>query len=89
MDLFLINTFFFKKYKSYYSNNTYAYIMNKINSIDIDDFYDFKIQRQHLYKEFINIKSFLLRDNISIGKFLSNISFHLVTLYSLLITNKS
>jgi len=41
--LFIINTKFFKKNKSYYSKKTYGYIMNQFDSIDIDDIYDFKL----------------------------------------------
>ena len=41
--LFIVNTAFFKKNKSYYSKKTYGYIMNQFDSIDIDDIYDFKL----------------------------------------------
>tara|TARA_A100001388_G_C28554622_1_gene396530 strand:- start:1 stop:693 length:693 start_codon:yes stop_codon:yes gene_type:complete len=41
--IYIINTLFFTKYKTYYSNKSYGYRMNKIESIDIDDIYDFKL----------------------------------------------
>lgn len=41
--IYIINTSFFYKHKTYYSNKSYGYIMNKLESIDIDDIYDFKL----------------------------------------------
>lgn len=40
--IYLIRTNYFLKYKDFYREKSYAYIMKKKNSIDIDDIYDFK-----------------------------------------------
>ncbi|MGG7164455.1 cytidylyltransferase domain-containing protein [Clostridium ihumii] len=40
--IYLLNIHYFFKYKNFYKQNSYAYIMDKVTSIDIDDIYDFK-----------------------------------------------
>lgn len=40
--IYLIQIEYFLKYKDYYKENSYAYIMDKRKSIDIDDIYDFE-----------------------------------------------
>lgn len=40
--IYLLNIHYFLKYKNFYKQNSYAYIMDKVTSIDIDDIYDFK-----------------------------------------------
>lgn len=41
--LYIANVEYFKKYQDFYYKDSYAYIMEKENSIDIDDELDFKI----------------------------------------------
>ncbi|MCI6033937.1 acylneuraminate cytidylyltransferase family protein [Fusobacterium varium] len=41
--LYIANVEYFKKYQNFYYKDSYAYIMEKENSIDIDDELDFKI----------------------------------------------
>lgn len=41
--IYISNTEYFIKHKNFYYEKSYAYIMSKKNSIDIDDEYDFKI----------------------------------------------
>jgi len=41
--IYLIKIDYFMKYKDYYKQDCYAFIMHKKKSIDIDDMYDFKI----------------------------------------------
>lgn len=48
--IYLLNVEYFLKYKSFYKENSYAFIMDKSKSVDIDDINDFK------YAEFL-IKS--------------------------------
>lgn len=45
--IYLIKVNYFFKYKDFYKKDSYAFIMNKLKSIDIDDIYDFK------YAEFL------------------------------------
>ena len=45
--IYLIKVDYFFKYKNIYKENSYAFIMDKRKSIDIDDIYDFE------YAEFI------------------------------------
>jgi CMP-N,N'-diacetyllegionaminic acid synthase len=40
--IYLSKIDYFLKYKNFYKENSYAYIMGKKKSIDIDDIYDFK-----------------------------------------------
>lgn len=47
--LYIANVEYFKKYQDFYYKDSYAYIMEKENSIDIDDELDFKIA-EHLIK---------------------------------------
>jgi len=44
---------YFKKNKGFYGDRTYAYIMPKVNSVDIDDIIDFKFV-EFLMKESLN-----------------------------------
>jgi len=46
---------FLLKNKSFYSNNTYAYIMPKLRSMDIDNLLDFEFAEYLLSKKFINL----------------------------------
>lgn len=39
--IYLTDIVYYKKYKNFYKENCYAYIMTKHKSIDIDDLYDF------------------------------------------------
>lgn len=48
--LYIANVEYFKKYQDFYYKDSYAYIMEKENSIDIDDELDFKIA-EYLIKE--------------------------------------
>ncbi|BBA52190.1 CMP-N-acetylneuraminic acid synthetase [Fusobacterium varium] len=41
--LYIANVEYFKKYQNFYYKDSYAYVMKKENSIDIDDELDFKI----------------------------------------------
>ncbi|WP_270670117.1 acylneuraminate cytidylyltransferase family protein [Paraclostridium bifermentans] len=41
--IYICHVKYFEKHKNFYDNNSYAYIMDKKNSIDIDDIYDFKV----------------------------------------------
>ena len=41
--IYVCNVEYFEKYKNFYKTKSYAYIMDKKKSIDIDDIYDFKI----------------------------------------------
>lgn len=41
--IYISNVKYFTKYNDFYYKNSYAYIMSKRNSIDIDDEFDFKI----------------------------------------------
>ena len=45
--IYLAKVDYFKKYKDFYKENSYAYIMDKCKSVDIDDMNDF------LYAEFL------------------------------------
>ena len=51
--IYLIRTNYFLKYKDFYREKSYAYIMKKKNSIDIDDIYDFKYAEMlmNIFKE--------------------------------------
>lgn len=40
--IYLVKVDYFLKYKDFYKEKSYAYIMDKKSSIDIDDIYDFK-----------------------------------------------
>lgn len=40
--IYMTNTQYFLKYKNFYHNRSYAYIMDKHSSVDIDDLLDFK-----------------------------------------------
>lgn len=40
--IYLSKVSYFLKYKDFYKENSYAYIMDKKNSVDIDDIYDFE-----------------------------------------------
>lgn len=48
--IYLSNVTYFNKDRSFYRYNSYAYIMKKINSIDIDDLHDFWIT-EYLMKQ--------------------------------------
>lgn len=48
--VYIANTEYFRKYKDFYYENSYAYIMPRENSIDIDEEIDFKIA-EFLMKE--------------------------------------
>lgn len=39
--IYLCNINYFLEYKDFYKNNSYAYVMDKVRSIDIDDHFDF------------------------------------------------
>lgn len=41
--IYLCNVDYFKEHKDFYKEKSFAYIMNKINSVDIDDIIDFKL----------------------------------------------
>lgn len=41
--IYIVNVNYFKEYKDFYKMKSYAYIMNKFNSVDIDDEIDFKL----------------------------------------------
>lgn len=41
--IYLFNVDYFFKYKNFYEKDSYAYIMDKEKSIDIDDIFDFKL----------------------------------------------
>lgn len=51
--IYICNTNYFLKYKSFYREKAYSYIMDKISSVDIDDIYQFK------FAEFIMNNKFL------------------------------
>ncbi|WP_279117848.1 cytidylyltransferase domain-containing protein [Fusobacterium varium] len=51
--LYIANVEYFKKYQNFYYKDSYAYIMEKENSIDIDDELDFKIA-EYLMKQWRN-----------------------------------
>ncbi|MPN25893.1 hypothetical protein SDC9_173311 [bioreactor metagenome] len=40
--IYMINTKYFFEYKNFYHNNSFAYVMDKASSIDVDDLLDFK-----------------------------------------------
>lgn len=48
--VYIVNVEYFKKYKNFYQEDSYAYIMSRENSIDIDEDIDFKIA-EYLIKE--------------------------------------
>lgn len=48
--IYIANVEYFKRYKDFYYKNSYAYIMSRENSIDIDEEIDFKIA-EFLMKE--------------------------------------
>lgn len=48
--IYISNVEYFKRYKDFYYENSYAYIMSRENSIDIDEEIDFKIA-EYLIKE--------------------------------------
>lgn len=48
--IYIVNVEYFKKYKNFYQEDSYAYIMSRENSIDIDEEIDFKIA-EYLIKE--------------------------------------
>lgn len=54
--IYLVKVNYFLKYKDFYKENSYAFVMDKRKSIDIDDIYDFE------YAEFL-MKNKLLYDN--------------------------
>lgn len=49
--IYLSKVDYFLKYKDFYKENSYAFIMDKIKSVDIDDMYDFQ------YAEFLMTKN--------------------------------
>lgn len=40
--IYMLNVNYFLKYKDFYKKDSYAYIMDKFKSVDIDDIFDFK-----------------------------------------------
>lgn len=49
--IYLANTAYYLKDENFYKDKCYAYVMNKRNSIDIDDIYDFKLAEVILKEE--------------------------------------
>lgn len=49
--IYLANTAYYLKDENFYKDKCYAYVMNKKNSIDIDDIYDFKLAEVILKEE--------------------------------------
>lgn len=55
--IYLVKVDFFKKYKNYYKKNSFAYIMPKERSIDVDDEFDFKLAELLLREREENAKT--------------------------------
>lgn len=50
--IYLVKVDYFLKYKDFYKEKSYAYIMDKRKSIDIDDIYDFKFAEILMIQKF-------------------------------------
>jgi len=53
--IYICKTDYFLKYKSFYREKSYPYIMDKISSIDIDDIYQFEFAKFIINNNFVSL----------------------------------